>query len=94
MAWQRLIRFAATDGRILYGEPIVPNEDYDLGHVTFNDQIKARIIVGDDILDTTGATVVSDEVVTVDRILGPLTANEVPVLRCVGLNYAKHSMLF
>jgi hypothetical protein len=91
VAWQRLIRFVATDGQILRGEPILPREDYDLGRLTSEDKLQAKIIVGDDIFDTTGSTFVSDETATVDRILGPLTAAEVPVLRCVGLNYAKHS---
>jgi len=89
--WTRLIRFVSTDGRVLRGEPILPSDDFDLGNVTESDQLKAKIIKGDDTLDTTGKTVVSDEVVTVKKLLGPLAAEEVPILRCVGLNYAKHS---
>lgn len=90
LPWKRLIRFVATDGRILRGEPIVSN-DVDLGFVTESDQIQARVISGDDIYDTTGKTRVTDEVVTVKTLLGPLAREEVPILRCVGLNYAKHS---
>lgn len=89
--WTRLIRFKAADGRVLRGEPILPSEDFDLGKVTEADQLKAKVIVGDDPFDTTGKTVVSDEVVTVKTLLGPLARDEVPILRCVGLNYAKHS---
>ncbi|KAH0831549.1 hypothetical protein FOPE_00574 [Fonsecaea pedrosoi] len=89
--WTRLIRFVATDGRVLRGEPILPSEDFDLGNVTEADQLKAKVIVGDDIFDTTGKTKVTDEVVTVKKLLGPLAREEVPILRCVGLNYAKHS---
>ncbi|KIW83637.1 hypothetical protein Z517_02883 [Fonsecaea pedrosoi CBS 271.37] len=88
--WTRLIRFVATDGRVLRGEPILPSEDFDLGNVTEADQLKAKVIVGDDIFDTTGQTKVTDEVVTVKKLLGPLAREEVPILRCVGLNYAKH----
>lgn len=91
VAWERLIRFVATDGRVLRGEPVLPSDDFDLGRVTKEDKLKARVIFGEDIYDTTGKTFVSDDVVTVDRILGPLTAADVPILRCVGLNYAKHS---
>ena len=54
--------------------------------------MKAKVIVGADPFDTTGKTVVSDEVVSVKRLLGPLARDDVPILRCVGLNYAKHSM--
>jgi hypothetical protein len=92
LPWTRLIRFEATDGRILRGEPVLPNDDFDLGGVTEADQLKAKIITGDDIFDTTGKTKVTDETATVKTILGPLTREDVPVLRCIGLNYAKHSM--
>jgi hypothetical protein len=91
VAWQRLIRFEATDGRILYGEPILPTDDYDLGKVTENDNLTAKIIKGKDIFSEAGDTHVSDEVVLVKSLLGPLAAADVPILRCVGLNYAKHS---
>lgn len=91
VAWQRLIRFMSTDDRILYGQPILPSPDFDLGKATEKDQLKANIINSDDIYDTTGKTRVSNEVVTVKRILGPLAESDVPIVRCIGLNYAKHS---
>ena len=91
VAWNRLIRFEATDGRVLNGEPILPSEDFDIGHVTEKDGLTAKVITGIDIYNDTGDTTVSDEVVTVKRLLGPLVASDVPILRCVGLNYAKHS---
>ena len=93
LPWKRLIRFVATDGRTLRGEPILPSEDFDLGNITEADQLKAKVITGTDIFDTTGKTKVTDEEVTVKKLLGPLTKEDVPILRCIGLNYAKHSML-
>lgn len=93
LAWNRLIRFVATDGRILRGDPILPSPDFDLGDTTEDSKLQARVIIGADIYDDTGITRVSDEVVTVKRLLGPLTAADVDILRCVGLNYAKHSKL-
>ncbi|KAG7284640.1 hypothetical protein NEMBOFW57_009248 [Staphylotrichum longicolle] len=89
VAWERLIRFVATDGRTLYGEPILPSPEFDLGNTTAETKLKAKIIQGD-IYDTTGSTKVTDEVVTVKTLLGPLAPSDVPILRCVGLNYAKH----
>ncbi|KAK3949498.1 hypothetical protein QBC32DRAFT_243577 [Pseudoneurospora amorphoporcata] len=89
-AWQRLIRFVATDGRTLRGEPILPSNEFDLGTTTEATELKARVICGDDIYDTTGATSVTDEVVTVKKLLGPLTPADVPILRCIGLNYLTH----
>lgn len=91
LPWKRLIRFIATDNRILRGEPILTSPDIDLGYITEDDKLQAHVIEGDDIYDTTGKTRVTDEIVTVKTILGPLTQKDVPILRCVGLNYGKHS---
>jgi hypothetical protein len=91
LPWKRLIRFEASDGRILRGEPILPIKDFDLGFVKESDGLEAKVIIGDDIYDTSGKTVVSKEVAKVKRVLGPLAQEDVPILRCVGLNYAKHS---
>jgi hypothetical protein len=91
VAWDRLIRFVATDGRILYGEPILVSPDVDLGDTTENTGLQAKVIQGDDLYDTSGSTKVTDEVVTVKKLLGPLAPSDVPILRCVGLNYATHS---
>lgn len=88
--WERLIRFVAEDGRVLRGEPILPSPDFDLGTTTEDTKLQAKVIQGDDIYDTTGKTVVTDEVVTVKKLLGPLAQADVPIFRCVGLNYVKH----
>ena len=93
--WSRLIRFTTPDGRLLYGEPILPSPDLDLGTVTAATNLQARVITTSNdssaaIYDTTGQTRVSDEVVTVEKLVGPLGPEDVPSLRCVGLNYAKH----
>jgi len=90
LAWERLIRFIATDGRTLRGEPILHSPDLDLGNVTESTGLKAKVISGDDIYSTTGSCKVTDEIVTVKTIIGPLIPSDVPILRCVGLNYAKH----
>jgi hypothetical protein len=91
VAWSRAIRFVATDGRTLRGEPILPSEDYVIGQEQQPKGLKAKVIEGDDLYDTTGATRVTDEIVTVKKLLGPLEQSEVPILRCIGLNYLKHS---
>ncbi|KAJ5654891.1 hypothetical protein N7490_001894 [Penicillium lividum] len=91
LPWKRLIRFEAVDGRILRGEPVLPeNKKIDLGFVTEADQLKAKILVGSDIYDVTGETKLTEETVLVKNILSPLAQSDVPILRCVGLNYAKH----
>ncbi|KAF2496523.1 hypothetical protein BU16DRAFT_458607 [Lophium mytilinum] len=90
VAWTRLIRFIATDGRLLRGEPILPDPDFDLGTTTEHSKLQAKVIIGEDPYDNSGVTRVSDEIVTVKKLLGPLAPNDLDILRCVGLNYAKH----
>lgn len=88
VCWERLIRFVSTDGRVLHGEPILPSPDFDLGDTTAETNLQAKVISGD-ILDA--GSKVTDEVATVQQLLGPLTKDDVPILRCVGLNYLTHS---
>jgi hypothetical protein len=91
-SWQRLIRFEATDGRILRGEPILPSPDFDVGSTTAETGLRAKVIqvAEGGIFDE--ATKVTDEEVTVQKLLGPLQESEVPIIRCIGLNFIKHSM--
>lgn len=92
VVWDRLIRFVATDGRVLRGEPILPTPGFDIGSTTELTKLTAKVIEGQDPYDVTGKTKVLDEVVTVRKLLGPLAPEDVPIIRCVGLNYAKHSL--
>ena len=69
----------------------MPSANFDLGTVTEQTYLKARVISGKDIYDETGKTKVTDEVATVKKLLGPLAQSDVDILRCVGLNYSKHS---
>ncbi|KAH7119960.1 fumarylacetoacetate hydrolase family protein-like protein [Dendryphion nanum] len=89
-SWKRLIRFEATDGRILRGEPILPSPDFDVGTTTEQTGLRAKVIdvANADIFDA--ATKVTDEEATVKKLLGPVTTDEVPIIRCIGLNFIKH----
>ena len=85
-SWKRLIRFVAENGKIYLGEPIAPlsediGESYKLGKT-----LKARVIEGNIFTEA----VVTDKVLTVKKLLGPLTEADVPIVKCVGLNYMKH----
>lgn len=88
LPWKRLIRFVAADGRTLFGEPVGSPQNMNWERVSY---LQARVLVGDDIYDTTGKTRLGDEIVDVKTLLGPLNENNVPILRCIGLNYMKHS---
>jgi hypothetical protein len=91
--WDRLIRFIATDGRELRGEPILPSADFDVGTTTEETGLTAKVIevANGDIF--AAETKITDEVVTVKKLLGPVTVDEVPIIRCIGLNFIKHSAL-
>jgi len=92
LSWKRLIRFESTDGKILRGEPILPSPDFDVGSTTEKTGLKAKVIsvANNDIFDPD--TKVTNEEVTVKKLLGPVTTEEVPIIRCIGLNFKKHSM--
>ena len=90
-SWKRLIRFESTDGKLLRGEPILPSEDFDVGSTTEQTGLKTKVIqvAAGGIFDP--ATKVTDEEVTVKKLLGPVEESEVPIIRCIGLNFIKHS---
>jgi 2-keto-4-pentenoate hydratase/2-oxohepta-3-ene-1,7-dioic acid hydratase in catechol pathway len=84
--WKRLIRFVATDGKIYRGEPVVADSE-DIGKLfASGKKFTAKVITGDIFTDA----VVTDQELEVKTLLGPLTPNDVPIVKCVGLNYMKH----
>lgn len=85
--WDRLIRFIGADGQVHYGEPILASDQADVAKVR---GLKAKLINGSPFSED---CVVSDRVLEVIKLLGPLTRHDVPTTRCIGLNYLKHSTL-
>lgn len=86
MAWQRLIKFKDPQGQVHYGEPIINDAD-ELAEKLTSKTLEAKLLQGDSIpdLQPTGDTS------TVAELLGPLTPKDVPIVKCIGLNYTKHS---
>lgn len=87
-AWNRLIRFVASDGNTYYGEPIVASENATVDQLATQGTLEAKVISGDALSDD---AVVTDQVVKVSQLLAPLAQSEVPIFKCVGLNYKAHS---
>lgn len=88
--WERLIRFVAEeDNQVYYGEPITSNDGFDLGELKETDDLKARVIEGSNPLDPSRCTITST-ILSVRQILGPLTPEMVPAVRCIGGNYKSH----
>ncbi|CEI60011.1 hypothetical protein FVEN_g8186 [Fusarium venenatum] len=85
MAWSRLIRFLDDQDQIHLGDAVAESAQ-DLTNLLEAGNLIANELVGTELFDTkpTGKTV------KVKKLLGPLTPRDVPIIRCVGLNYAKH----
>ena len=64
---KRRIRFVATDGSTLLGEPVGSQQEVNWETIS---SLKARLLIGDDIDDTTDKTRLSDEVVQRQTLLG------------------------
>ncbi|KAJ3532213.1 hypothetical protein NM208_g8545 [Fusarium decemcellulare] len=85
MAWSRLIRFVDDEDRVCLGDALVdPAED--LVALLEAGDLTALELVGKDLFDAKP----TDKLRRVKKLLGPLDPEHVPILRCVGLNYAKH----
>ena len=88
-AWKRLIRYvSAKDGSSKYGEPIVSEDKPDIDALAQKGGLKVKVLSGESPL-LAKPTGEEDEV---KQLLGPLTPKDVPIVRCVGLNYRTHSM--
>ena len=86
-SWDRLVRYiSATDGEERYGEPILDSPEADIAALARDGNLEVNILEGSDALSATpnGKT---DKVKT---LLGPLREQEVPIIRCIGLNYKTH----
>lgn len=86
-AWTHLIRFIAEeDGQVHLGQ--VDSQKFpDVGLAVFEGKkISANLVTGT-IFDGR----VSDKVLHVARLLSPIAMDEVPIVRCMGLNYRDHA---
>lgn len=86
--WTRLIRFVAAEtSRVHIGEPVDPAVD--VGLAAFQGKVtKAYEIIGS-ALDP--AAQLTRNVLTVSKLLAPLSNEEIKVVRCLGLNYSDHA---
>lgn len=86
MSWSRLIRFLDDEDQVCLGDAVA-NSAQDLASLLEAGSLTAEKLAGNDIFDAKP----TGKIVQVKSLLGPLTPRDVPILRCVGLNYAKHS---
>lgn len=88
--WKRLVRFVSTeDEEIRYGEPLIDNDGDDLLKTLESSTLKIQVLDGADMWSLKR----TDRIETAKTILSPLCADDVPIVRCIGLNYKTHSEL-
>ena len=90
VAWDRLVRYIPENSpsSVRYGEPIVADDETDrIAQIVSEGKLKVKKLQGDHPLDARP----TEEVETVKTLLGPLEAADVPIIRCIGLNYKTHS---
>ncbi|KAF2479918.1 hypothetical protein BDY17DRAFT_318541 [Neohortaea acidophila] len=86
-SWDRLVRYVSEkDGKIRYGEPIVSDEKPDIDQLAQDGKLEVHVLEGAHPIDAKR----TGEQDKVKKLLGPLTVKDVPIIRCVGLNYKTH----
>ncbi|CAN8102976.1 unnamed protein product [Discula destructiva] len=88
MSFERLVRFVPKgSSAVLIGQPV--DSDVDVGAaVRKGQEVKVKVFSGSSVLGAGSAT---DKVEVIDRVLSPLTQQEVGTIRCIGLNYKAHA---
>jgi len=87
VAWKRLVRYiSSADGSMKYGEPILEDDNADVAALAQQGKLKVHILEGSNPLDAK-PTSHEDHV---KSLLGPLRVEDVPIIRCIGLNYKTH----
>ena len=91
VAWDRFVRYQPVAGvEVRYGQPILDATQTDeVAELAKNGILEVEILEGSSPFDATPTG--SRE--KVGKLLGPLTAGDVPIVRCIGLNYKTHSEL-
>ena len=84
--WKRLIRFKDASGTIRYGEPDV-SDAFQVQELLGQGKLKATGLDGSDPFDLQPTA----QKYAVKELLGILEPENVPLVKCIGLNYMKHS---
>jgi len=85
MTWQRLIRFEDDTGTKRFGEPLIEKAE-DLETLVEKGELFAEEFEGPGPFELT----TRGSKRAVKKILGLLTPEDVPIVKCIGLNYMKH----
>lgn len=87
MTYSRLIRFRDQDSDEWFGEPEIENAD-DLLKLLHEKSLYATVLNGSNPFDLASHKGERKQVAEILPIIQP---KDVPIVRCIGLNYIKHS---
>ncbi|KEF55483.1 5-carboxymethyl-2-hydroxymuconate isomerase [Exophiala aquamarina CBS 119918] len=85
MSWERLIRFQDESGQQRFGEPVIKDAD-ELETLLAKGELFANEFKGSGPFDLEA----TGQRMKVVKLLGILESADVPIVKCVGLNYMKH----
>ncbi|KAH6618823.1 hypothetical protein C7974DRAFT_427064 [Boeremia exigua] len=89
VAWERFVRYVpqGQDQAICFGDPIVAESEIDqIAQIAAEGRLEVKVLQGDHPLNATP----NGKTDKVARLLGPLEPGDVPIIRCIGLNYTTH----
>merc|ERR1711964_480898 len=88
VSWTRLVRYVPVEaeGTVQYGEPILSDGKDDISKLAESGQLRVRVCEGNNPFEANP----TEQVQTVKTLLGPLETKDVPIIRCIGLNYKTH----
>lgn len=88
MPWQRLIKFEDSQGKVHYGDPFVDgNETIATEDLLRSSSLRAKCYSG----TSPFSVAITNQVADVKKILPLLHPDDVPIVKCIGLNYTEHS---
>jgi hypothetical protein len=77
-----------ADNIIRYGEPLLQKSQIDeIAQIAKEGKLEVNVLEGANALSAKP----TGKVEKVAKLLGPLRPSDVPIIRCIGLNYTTHS---
>jgi len=87
MTWTHLVRFIAEEDGLIHLGNIDASKYPDVGLSTFKgEKVAANLVTGSAFSGT-----VTEKVMHIKQLLSPIAASDVPIIRCMGLNYRDHA---
>lgn len=87
MSFDRLIRFEDESGKVRFGEPQIDNAE-ELLPLLKSGKLLAQPFTGSSFFDL---SLEDGNPVRVKGLLAVLRPSDVPIIKCIGLNYIAHS---